>query len=157
MPDVKINVAGKIATALGAPVIICGNSDYLARFTFDEEWSDYDVKTARFVYQSRGEMHSQDVVFEGDTAAVPVMAGVQEVLVGVYAGDLHTTTPARIPCERSILCWEPVHDEPTPDVYNQLLALLAGKGGGGASTAALTTTAAGYGTVTTATETSEEE
>lgn len=154
MPDVKINVAGKIATALGAPVIICGNSDYLARFTFDEEWIDYDVKTARFVYQTRGEMHSQDVIFEGDTAPVPVMAGVQEVLVGVYAGDLHTTTPARVPCERSILCWEPVHDEPTPDVYNQLLELLS-SGGKSVGTAAYATdqTVAGF----VATATTDEE
>lgn len=150
MPDINITVAGKIATALGAPVIICGNSDYLARFTFDDEWSDYDVKTARFVYQARGEMHSQDVVFEGDTAPVPVMAGVQEVLVGVYAGDLHTTTPARIPCERSILCWEPVHDEPTPDVYNQLLALLSG-GGKSVGSAAYATDQAVGGTVAIAT------
>lgn len=150
MPDISINVAGKIATALGAPVIICGNSDYLARFTFDDEWSDYDVKTARFVYQAHGEMHSQDVVFEGDTAAVPVMAGVQEVLVGVYAGDLHTTTPARVPCERSILCWEPVHDEPTPDVYNQLLELLS-SGGKSVGSAAYATDQAVAGTVAIAT------
>lgn len=150
MPDVKITIADKIATAQDAPVIICGNSDYTATFTFDAEWAGYRIKTARFVYQSRGEMHSQDVPFEGDTVAVPVLAGVQEVLVGVYAGDLHTTTPARIPCERSILCWDPVHDAPEPDVYNRLMALLSR--GGEIGAAALHTNQAVTGTVTIAEE-----
>lgn len=127
--DININVAEKVATVQGAPCIVCGNSDYTVRFTFDEEWDDYEVKTARFVYTSRGALHNTDVLFEGDTVAAPVLSGVSEVFVGVYAGDLHTTTPARIYCKQSILCGDPVHTEPTPDVYNQLLTLLMDKRG----------------------------
>lgn len=156
MPNIDITVtADRAATVQGAPCIVCGNSDYTVTFTFTEAelWSAYKIKTARFVYQAKGEMRCQDVPFEGDTVSVPVLSQVREVQIGVYAGDLHTTTPARVPCERSILCWEPKHDDPEPDVYNRLLELL--NGGGNVNTAAQATTAAGFGTVATAT--SEEE
>lgn len=128
---IQINVADKVAQTAGAPVIICGNSDYSIAFVFDAEWDAYAIKTARFVYVSAGAIKYQDVVFEGDTVAVPVLANITEVSVGVYAGNLHTTTPARIPCQRSILCNDPVHVDPPPDVYNQLLELLAKAGSAG--------------------------
>lgn len=143
--NINITIADKVAAVQGAPCIICGNSDYSVSFTFDAEWDDYEIKTARFVYASAGKMHSTDVVFEGDTVTAPVLSGVSEVFVGVYAGNLHTTTPARIPCKQSILCGDPVHAEPTPDVYNQLMELLASKGG--------TAAVAGCAAVTPAEET----
>lgn len=123
---INVNVVDKIATVQGAPCIVCGNSDYIITFQFDAEWNDYKLKTARFVYSSRGALQNTDVLFEGDTVLAPVLSGVSEVYVGVYAGDLHTTTPARIYCRQSILCGEPVHAAPTPDVYNQLMERLAG-------------------------------
>lgn len=131
MPDISITVADKIAHAAGSPVIVCGNSDYSITFTFDTEWDAYAIKTARFVYVSAGAIKYQDVVFEGDMVAVPILYNITAVSVGVYAGNLHTTTPARIPCQRSILCNDPVHADPPPDVYNQLLELLAKAGSAG--------------------------
>lgn len=102
--------------------IVCGNSDYTITFTFDDEWSAEAVKTARFVYNRAGKRLYQDVVFSGDTIAVPVLSNVSFVLVGVYAGDLRTTTPAIIGCEKSILCGGgSTHDDPPEDVYNQIL------------------------------------
>lgn len=140
MININVTVTDKVATVQGAPVIVCGNSDYNITFSFDAEWDDYDLKTARFVYSSGGVMHNTDVIFEGNTVTAPVLSGVSEVYVGVYAGNLHTSTPARIYCKQSILCGEPVHAEPTPDVYNQLMELLASKGGtaAAASSAAVT-------------------
>ena len=59
------------------------------------------------------------------------MRGVTGVYIGVFAGDLHTSTPAYIGCEKSILCDGGAPADPTPDVYAQILALLAeiNKGG----------------------------
>ena len=102
--DIKISIANKRPTVIGTPVIVCGNSDYTITFTFDSEWSTAAQKTARFVYVKAGTIKFQDVNFTGSTVAVPVLSGTTEVQVGVYAGDLRTTTPARIPCEYSILC-----------------------------------------------------
>lgn len=80
--------------------IICGNSDYVVKFAFDEEWDSHQKKTVRFIYNGI----VSDVHFEGDTVAVPILRNVRTLEVGVYAGNLQTTTPARIPCVKSILC-----------------------------------------------------
>lgn len=124
MPNIKITVTNKRAAVVGSPVIVCGNSDYTVTFTFDEEWSGLNAKTARFVYVKDGEVQHEDVVFAGNTAAVPVLSNVTFVKVGVFAGDLCTTTPARILCDTSILCGSGAPQAPTPDVYNQIIALL---------------------------------
>lgn len=109
--------------------IVCGNKDYQVVFDFDAEWNEYPVKTARFIYAGQ----LTDVVFEGNTCQVPLLQGVDMVAVGVFAGDLITSTPAIIGCDRSILCGEGAPAEPSPDVYAQIMELLNSGGvpGGG--------------------------
>ena len=121
---IEINIKEKRAQVLGSPVIVCGNTDNIVEFTFDEEWAAFQTRTARFVYIQGGAVKYTDVVFTGDTVAVPSLSDTKEVRVGVFAGDLHTTTPARIPCELSILCGTGSPAEPTPSQYDQLMALL---------------------------------
>ena len=122
--EFQIDVAEKVARVIGSPVIICGNSDYTIRFTFDAEWLDQPAKTARFKWVRGGILEYEDVVFTGSTVAVPVLSNTTAVQVGVYAGELQTTTPARVPCIRSILCGGGTHPEPPQDVYLQLLEML---------------------------------
>lgn len=123
MPNINITVAAKIATNMSPGVaIVCGNSDYTLTFTFDAEWAAHPLKTARFVYTRDGQVHYTEIAFSGNVAAVPVLSGITDVYVGVYAGDLRTTTPARILCDRSILCGGGTHEEPPEDIYNQILA-----------------------------------
>ena len=101
MPILHISVADKIAAFVKRDgAIVCGNSDYKIIFTFDAEWADSPKKTARFIWNGE----HIDVTFEGDVCAVPIITGATAVEVGVYAGDLHTTTSAEIPCKLSILC-----------------------------------------------------
>ena len=138
MPEIIITVSEKNA-ALSVPVtVVCGNSDYTVRFLFDSEWDAYIAKTARFTYCKNGVFRYEDVLFEGDSVSVPVLREADEVTVGVYAGDLHTTTPARVPCARCITDGAPVHDPPVPDVYDQLMEYLAGLQGGGSTAGQLT-------------------
>lgn len=125
MPVIGVNVAEKTAAVSGCPQIVCGNSDYVIAFSFDAEWDAFPAKTARFAYRRNGTFRYEDVLFEGDSVPVPVLRDIDEVAVGVYAGSLHTSTPARIPCARSITDGAAVHDPPTPDVYDQLLEYLA--------------------------------
>ena len=119
MPNIQINIKNKVARADRA-IIVCDNSDYVAVFDFDDEWSAYDTKTARFVYGGR----YTDVVFSGNECPVPVIQDTRAVTVGVFAGDLHTTTPAYISCVPSILCCNGIPADPTPDVYAQIMELL---------------------------------
>ena len=101
MRVLHVTVNNKVATYLQRDgSIVCGNNDYSIKFTFDSEWDVHTEKTARFIWNGR----YYDQVFSGDTCVVPIITNADEVLVGVYAGDLNTTTRARIPCERSILC-----------------------------------------------------
>ena len=109
MKVLNVNVANKIATYRkhdGA--IVCGNSDYQVKFTFDEEWAEHDKKTARFIWNG---LH-MDKNFTGDTCEVPIIRGARIVKVGVYAGNLSTTTSATIPALPSVLCGG---EAPTPE------------------------------------------
>lgn len=127
MPNVLIRVTNKIAQPVGHPTIVCGNRDYTVTFMLDSEWDGYVEKTARFNYVRDGVRRHQDVVFSGLSCAIPVMDGVYAVEIGVYAGSIHTSTLARIPCERSATDDAERHPDPMPDIYDQLLEYLAKK------------------------------
>lgn len=130
--EILIRVTDKRAALVCGPVIVCGNSDYTARFEFDEEWAGMEWKTARFVWPSPSGV--VDVPFQGDTVAVPRLDNTKEVLIGVFSGNLCTTTAARVPCVLSIRCGSGAPSDPTPSQYDQIIELLnnGGAGGGGA-------------------------
>lgn len=121
METIRINVANKIAVAVGTPLIVCGNSDYYISFTFDDEWNDYYEKTARFVFMKDGIEKNIDVLFAGTICEVPILTDIDKVTIGVYAGELRTTTGAEVRCKRSVLCGFEFHKDPETDVYNQIL------------------------------------
>lgn len=101
MRTLHITVNNKIATYLTRDGnIVCGNSDYQIVFAFDSEWDAHEEKVARFIWNGK----YIDVAFTGDTVTVPVLANTELLKVGVYAGELNTTTSAEIGCKLSILC-----------------------------------------------------
>lgn len=100
--------------------VVGDNTDYTANFFFDDGWLGVE-KTARFI----GKNGHKDVILENDSCKIPreaLKSGL--LLVGVYAGDLQTTTPARVPIRASILDKDGLPADPTPDVYAQLLKRL---------------------------------
>ncbi len=119
MNAIDIAIREKIATKICDTVYICGNSDFIVRFDFDEEWNDYEAKTVRFVTQNNEHV---DVPFVGNECAVPVFSDVHNFRVGVFAGNLHTTTSAYVPCKKSILCGtgdKPI--VPKEDAYDKMM------------------------------------
>lgn len=121
MKTLCIAVKDKIATYnQRGGELVCENSDYQIAFTFDAEWDSMETKTARFVWNGQ----CTDVMFTGSTVTAPVVTNADQVEVGVYAGDLHTTTPAVITCKKSILSQDPVHVDPPEDVYNQIMDVI---------------------------------
>lgn len=117
---INISVQNKVAMADGT-IYICGNSDYTVEFDFDREWDAYEYKTARFVH---GNTHT-DVLFAGNICRVPLLTNINNFKIGVFAGDLSTSTPAIVYAKRSILCGSDCFPmPPSPDVYNQILAIL---------------------------------
>ena len=123
--NIRVIIRERRAQVDGGPVIICGNSDYTITFDFDSDWSAAGTRTARFVYVKAGRVQHEDVVLVGSTVNVPVLSEVSFVHVGVFEGELCTTTPARISCQKSILCGSGELYEPTPDEYHQIMALFS--------------------------------
>lgn len=122
MHYINITVREKSARADDRARIVCGNSDYAVRFDFDEEWEAYDLKTARFITEGG---FFTDVQFTGSDCAVPVLTGTRTLLVGVFAGDVRTTTPAYIPAIPCITDTGGIPAAPPPDVYAQLTSRFA--------------------------------
>lgn len=119
MPEINIKVRDKCAEGEG--VVICNNSDYTVVWDLDSEWEPYSTRTMR-VNLSDGTY--QDVVFTGDTAALPVLTASGWVSVGLYAGDIHTSRTARLLALSSVLTPGGSPAAPAEDVYAQIMAKL---------------------------------
>ena len=98
MPAIGITVTNRIAQSSGKPEIVCGNNDYNITFTFDSEWSAQTDKTLQLAYYKNGTFLAKEVTFSGTSVVLPALYGITEVFIGVYAGNIRTTTPARIAC-----------------------------------------------------------
>lgn len=119
---IEVWVRNKVAKA-DSTVYVCGNSDFSVHFDFDETWAAHTTKTARFVCDDDT---YKDVIFDGDTCAMPVLSNTHKVRVGVFAGNLYTTTPALIGAKKSILCISGAPAAPSDDVYHQIMTKLNG-------------------------------
>lgn len=105
---IPIRIRDKIATAPKNAVYVCGNSDYTIKFDFDDEWEGFNEKTARFVYNGQ----FTEMIFSGNVCPVPIISNTYAFEVGVYAGNLSTTTKAYVPATKSVLCGSEVPAEP---------------------------------------------
>lgn len=146
----QINIAvKKLVPELldGCKKIFCDNGDYKVNFSFDEEWANYNVKTALFVC-GNGTFYS---VFEGEDCEVPEIDGGTTCFIGVVSGDI--TTGNEIPKKKTSrwVCVEAVPTitsiatepkAPPKDVYVEFMALLnkyieqGGSGGSGGGSGA---------------------
>lgn len=97
---ITATIRDRVAVRTNGTVYVCGNSDFTLEIDFDSEWDEYDTKTARFVYGGT----YQDVEFQGNTCQVPIIFNTLKIHVGIFAGDLWTTTPVLIEANKSILC-----------------------------------------------------
>lgn len=123
MKTLSIRIENKIAIREDDIEIVCGNSDYSINFAFDSEWSGYTGKTARFVFVRNEKVEHIDKPFSGNVCNVPILKDITNVWVGVFAGNLSTTTGAEIKCKKSILCVGGTPEPPTEDVYAEIMAL----------------------------------
>lgn len=115
----NISVKSKQAKNLSKIPYVCGNTDYRVAFDFDDDWNQYPIKTARFV-AADGSVYEQTVT--DDRCAFPKIMDTFRVEVGVYAGDLVTTTPAVVECLRSIRSGTGKTPEvPEPDRYDAMM------------------------------------
>lgn len=100
MSNITVKVRDKRASTVRGAFIVADNTDYRITFDFDAEWSAHASKTCRILIGTQ----YTEIDFTGSFITVPSLpSSVDHILVGVFAGDLETTTPARIPVLESIL------------------------------------------------------
>ena len=121
MPEIVVTVKNKMAVGDGS-VIVCNNSDYVVRFVLDSEWDALALRTMRIVYDSYS--HT-DIAFSGDTVALPTIIDRTSIGIGLYSGDIHTSTCAMFDCERSVM-GKNSHAvaPPSSDVYNEIVGMI---------------------------------
>ena len=126
MPTIHINVKNRVATANGDSRIINGNSDYNIEFDFDAEWADLNNKIGIFAYNDSAthKWAYQTVMFSGNTCTVPILRDIHCVYVGVTAGNVRVTTPAKVQCRLSISDYADTEEPPSADIWGQILAKL---------------------------------
>ena len=103
MKTLHINVQGNVATYCARDgYIVCGNDEnYKIHFTLDSDWAALTGVTVRFIWNGR---HFDRTMQTGNTCEVPELIDTEEVEVGLFTSTKRTTTGAKIPCRRSILC-----------------------------------------------------
>lgn len=126
MHTIQISVRDKIATQTDDTVIINGNSDYNIEFDFDAEWDDLNNKIGIFAYNDAAahKWAYQTVMFSGNTCTVPILRDIHCVYVGVTAGNVRVTTPAKVQCRLSISDYADTEEPPSADIWGQILAKL---------------------------------
>lgn len=116
----QFEIKNRVIKSTTKKLIIGNNADYVAHFSFDEEWEGV-TKTARFI-SCKGE--HKDVLIENNECTIPC-----EVLkcgyakVGVYSAEM-TTTECEFIVVKSIKDEAGCECEPTPNVYEQLTGKL---------------------------------
>ena len=156
MPTIRVNVRSRVATVNGDGRIINGNSDYNIEFDFDAEWTDLNNKVGIFAYNNAAahKWAYQTVMFSGNTCAVPILRDIHCVYVGVTAGNVRVTTPAKVQCRLSISDYADTEEPPSADIWGQILAKLdelqteideIKAGGGGGTDISLNVTGATVG------------
>lgn len=114
----------KASPAVDGQFVICGNGTYQVRFDLDAEWDALPLRTARFRFRRNGNLVQEDVPFTGDCCTMPVIRQSDLAEIGLIAGNIRTTTAARIPC---LLCITDPDAHPVPDAddfYNAAMEML---------------------------------
>lgn len=122
---IVIKVTDKVPELVSGPeYVVCDNSDYTVVWQLDEEWAQFEHRTMQVNYQDGT---YERVLFTGDTCALPAIPVPGPVHVGLFAGDIHTTRPARLLAVRSATTDSGEERDPTPDGYAQAIKALDGK------------------------------
>ena len=120
---IKVKVEDKIASLVDkSQFVVCGNTDYEIHFEFSEEWSNEFVKTALFVFGNT----VIEKPFSGDICEGVEIVNASLCRIGVYAGNIKTTTPACLDCRKSITdaAGGKAHKDPSEDIYNQIIEVV---------------------------------
>lgn len=123
--EIRISVRNSICITDTGRALTCGNR-YTVSFDFDAPWDRYPQKVVRIVwYDSKDrKLRYAERLTDSDRADLPPFYRTDLLLIGVYAGETLTSAAAAFPCRACITDNQPVHGQPEPDIYAQLLKYL---------------------------------
>lgn len=122
---IVIKVTDKVPELVSRPeYVVCDNSDYTVMWQLDEEWAQFEHRTMQVNYKDGT---YERVLFTGDSCTLPAIPVPGPVHVGLFAGDIHTTRPARLLAVHSATTDSGEERDPTPDGYAQAIKALDGK------------------------------
>lgn len=122
---IVIKVTDKVPELVSGPdYMVCDNSDYTVVWQLDEEWAQFEHRTMQVNYKDGT---YERVLFTGDTCALPALPVPGPVHVGLFAGDIHTTRPARLLAVRSATTDSGEERDPMPNGYAQAIEALDAK------------------------------
>ncbi len=120
MISFKVEINNRIASYSGKVRMVSENSGYYIEFDTDGEWNEYRTKTARFAVD--GELLC-DKVFSGKICEVPALPTGLYLYVSLSAGDVWTTSAAKIPLTPTLEA-DRVIPPPEKSVYNQIMEMM---------------------------------
>lgn len=122
---IVIKVVDKVPiVASGPQYVVCDNSDYTVVWQLDEEWAQLEHRTMQVNYKDGT---YERVLFTGDSCTLPAIPVSGPVHVGLFAGDIHTTRPARLLAVRSATTDSGEERDPMPNGYAQAIEALDAK------------------------------
>ena len=120
-----IKVVDKVPIVVSGPqYVVCDNSDYTVVWQLDEEWAQFEHRTMQVNYKDGT---YERVLFTGDSCTLPAIPVSGPVHVGLFAGDIHTTRPARLLAVRSAITDSGEERDPMPNGYAQAIEALEAK------------------------------
>lgn len=122
---IVIKVVDKVPIVVSGPqYVVCDNSDYTVVWQLDEEWAQFESRTMQVNYKDGT---YERVLFTGNTCALFALPVPGPVHVGLFAGDIHTTRPARLLAVRSATTDSGEERDSMPNGYAQAIKALDGK------------------------------
>lgn len=122
---IVIKVVDKVPIVVSGPqYVVCDNSDYTVVWQLDEEWAQLEHRTMQVNYKDGT---YERVLFTGDSCTLPAIPVSGPVHVGLFAGDIHTTRPARLLAVRSATTDSGEERDSMPNGYAQAIKALDGK------------------------------
>lgn len=122
---IVIKVVDKVPLVVSGPqYVVCDNSDYTVVWQLDEEWAQLEHRTMQVNYKDGT---YERVLFTGNSCTLPAIFASGPVHVGLFAGDIHTTRPARLLAVRSATTDSGEERDPMPNGYAQAIEALDAK------------------------------
>lgn len=122
---IVIKVVDKVPIVVSGPqYVVCDNSDYTVVWQLDEEWAQFESRTMQVNYKDGT---YERVLFTGNSCALPAIPVPGPVHVGLFAGNIHTTRPARLLAVRSATTDSGEERDSMPNGYAQAIKALDGK------------------------------